>query len=185
MLRGRQAGPSARYASVRSLPWGRDHCGSALARAKSGAPPAPRRSRGLTPAEPDETCHRHLSPAAASRHGGRGRSASTRLPALRGSPRRLPRATWVALARRRCKIWIPLHGIILPAPRGGEPRPSTLPPRPQPNRSGVAPGRGQRHAAPRPLLPRAGRAAGTLAQKQGARRTVRRAPQDDDSPPRA
>lgn len=85
-------GACARYASARSLPRGRDRCGSALARAMSGAPPAPRRSRGLTPAGAAETCHRHLSPAPSSRHGERGGSASTRLLALRGSPRRLPRA---------------------------------------------------------------------------------------------
>ena len=85
-------GAYARSASVRSRPWGRDHCGSALARAVCGAPPAPRRPRGLTPAGAGETCRRHLSPAPASRHGGRGDSASTRLPALRGSPRRLLRA---------------------------------------------------------------------------------------------
>lgn len=85
-------GAYARYASARLLPWGRDRCGSALARAICGAPAARRRSRGLTPAGAAETCRRHLSPAPASRHGGRGGSASTRLPALRGSPRRLPRA---------------------------------------------------------------------------------------------
>lgn len=34
----------------------------------------------------------------------------------------------VVLTLRRCKIWIPLHGIILPAARGGGPRPSALPP---------------------------------------------------------
>lgn len=72
---------------------GCDHCGSALAREICDAPPAPRRSRGLTPAAPAETCHRHLSPASASRHKGRGRSASTCLPALCGSPRRAPRTT--------------------------------------------------------------------------------------------
>ena len=85
-------GAYARFASARSLPWGRDHCGSALARAICGAPAARRRSRGLTPAGTVETCRRHLSPAPASRHGGRGGSASTCLPVLRGSPRRLPRA---------------------------------------------------------------------------------------------
>lgn len=74
MLRGRRAGPFAR-------------CAPALAREKNGAPSAPRRSRGLTPAASAETCHRHLSPASASRHKRRGRSASTRFPALCGSPR--------------------------------------------------------------------------------------------------
>ena len=41
MLRGRQAGPSARSASVRSLPMGRDHYGFALA-GRTGTLPAGR-----------------------------------------------------------------------------------------------------------------------------------------------
>lgn len=63
------------------------------------------------------------------------------------------------LPRRRCKIWIPLHGIILPASRVGEPRPPALPPGPcrAAPRSLPAMPRGRR-AAPRSLLPRAGRA---------------------------
>lgn len=43
----------------------------------------------------------------------------------------------VVLTLRRCKIWIPLHGIILPAARGDGPRPSALPPGAR--RSGIAP----------------------------------------------
>ena len=141
------AAPSARYASVRSLPWGRDHSGSALARAKSGVPPAHRRSPVLTPAAAPETCRRHLSRPPASRHGGRERSASTRLPARHGSPRRLtregmppslggdarygfrctesscPLRGWASRARRRSRRGpaAPLRGRSRQSPEDGTP----------------------------------------------------------------
>lgn len=153
-------GAYARYASARLLPWGRDRCGSALARAMSGAPPAPRRSRGLAPAGTAETCRRHLSPAPASRHGGRGGSASTRLPALRGSPRRLPRA---AHGRPRSVAMQDMDSVARNrlARFAGEASRAYL----RSRRGRAEPLRGRsrqwplkRHAAPESLLPSAGRA---------------------------
>lgn len=110
----------------------------------SGAPPAPRRSRGLAPTGAAETCRRHLSPAPASRHGGRGGSASTRFPALRGSPRRLPRA---AHGRPRSAAMQDMDSVARNhlARFAGEA-----------SRSEVA--LGKRHAAPESLLPSASRA---------------------------
>ena len=64
-----------------------------------------------------------------------------------------------ALTLRRCKIWIPLHGITLPASRGNEPRLSALPPGPCRAAPRSLPARTlKRHAAPESLLPSAGRA---------------------------
>ena len=98
------------------------------------------------------TCHRHLPWAVSSRPAWRGRSAPTRLRAAPTSPALRPRL-------RACKIWIPLHGIILPAARGGEPRLSALPPGPCRAASRLLSARTpKRHAAPESLLPSAGRA---------------------------
>ncbi len=125
MLRGRRAGPFAR-------------CAPALAREKNGAPSAPRRSRGLTPAASAETCHRHLSPASASRHKRRGRSASTRFPALCGSPRRPPRTTF---SRPHSAVMqddsVARNHLACCA--GRRATPVGAPARGPPNRSGVAP----------------------------------------------
>ena len=111
------------------------------------APPAPRRSPALTPAASPETCRRHLSRPPASRHGGRGRSASTRLPARHGSPRRLtregmppslggdarygfrctesscPLRGWASRARRRSRrgLAAPLRGRSRQCPEDGTP----------------------------------------------------------------
>ena len=64
-----------------------------------------------------------------------------------------------AFALRRCKIWIPLHGITLPASRGSEPRLSALPPGPCRAAPRSLPARTlKRHAASESLLPSAGRA---------------------------
>ena len=51
-----------------------------------------------------------------------------------------------ALAPRRCKIWIPLHGITLPASRGRRAAPIDAPTGAVPSRSEVAPGKNPKTA---------------------------------------
>lgn len=115
------------------------------------------------------TCHRHLPWAVSSRPAWRGRSAPTRLRAAPTSPALRPRLR----ACKHARYGFRDTESSCPGARGGEPRLSALPPGPCRAASRSLSARTpKRHAAPESLLPSAGRAPGTPAQRRTARRAL-------------